>query len=140
MGRPWGSLMMLVLSTFAPQIPISGPCTDAEAWCFRTSATYSAVELRTIFNTYVANKKLQNAHEPQYIDVLESSPLHAALDNKKEPVGEHCRRDEALRRLQDNMQSWHSIDGVVRYVLYALCYRSVSVDMCVCVCYHLYTL
>lgn len=77
---------------------------------------YTAVELRTTFNTYITNKKLQNAHEPAFINVPDGSPLHNALDNKKEPVGEHVRRDEAFRRLQDNMQAWHSVDGVVKCV------------------------
>lgn len=84
---------------------------------YSTTALYNAVELRTTFNNYVSSKKLQNAHEPQYVDVPDGSPLSAALDNKKDPVGEHCRRDEALRRLQDNMQSWHSVEGVVKYVI-----------------------
>ncbi|KZV88547.1 hypothetical protein EXIGLDRAFT_651009 [Exidia glandulosa HHB12029] len=100
-----------VVELWKPHGPSSGFFDDAGA---DTTATYTAVELRTVFNAYIVSKKLQNAHEPQYVDVPESSPLHSALDNKKEPVGEHCRRDEALRRLQDNMQSWHSIDGVVR--------------------------
>lgn len=78
------------------------------------SSLYSAVELRSVLNGYVAAKQLQNAHEQQYINIPEGSSIQTALDNKKDPIGEHCRRDEALRRLQTNMQAWHSLDGVVR--------------------------
>ncbi|EJD43636.1 hypothetical protein AURDEDRAFT_88886 [Auricularia subglabra TFB-10046 SS5] len=78
------------------------------------ASLYSAVQLRSVVNGYLAAKQLQNAHEQQYINIPEGSAIQTALDNKKDPIGEHCRRDEALRRLQDNMQTWHSLDGVVR--------------------------
>jgi len=68
-----------------------------------------------MFSGYIAAKQLQNANEPQYINVSTDSPLHSALDDKKDHVPEHCKRDDAFKRLQRNMQAWHSISGAVRY-------------------------
>ncbi|KAH7103696.1 hypothetical protein BKA62DRAFT_696192 [Auriculariales sp. MPI-PUGE-AT-0066] len=78
------------------------------------SALYTAAELRNTFAAYVSAKQLQNAHEPQYINVPADSILYIALEDKRDRIGEHCRRDEAVKRLQKNMQQWHSINGIVK--------------------------
>ena len=61
-------------------------------------------------------KDLVNAHEQQYIHALTDDALAAALAEKGAETPEFVHREDALRRVRGNMQAWHAVEGVLRYV------------------------
>lgn len=66
----------------------------------------------------MSSKNLTNVNEQQYINVGEDVALFAATSNKNKENPEFLKRDDALKRIRDNMQEWHEIkterSGVVR--------------------------
>ncbi|PSS30878.1 hypothetical protein PHLCEN_2v2605 [Hermanssonia centrifuga] len=83
-----------------------------------TEDLYSIANIQDIFSTYVSSKNLTNVNEQQYINVGEDVALFAATSNKNKENPEFLKRDDALKRIRDNMQEWHEIkterSGVVR--------------------------
>ncbi|THH17973.1 hypothetical protein EUX98_g9030 [Antrodiella citrinella] len=74
---------------------------------------YTATDIGDIFNAYVTEKGLINAREQQYINVGEDAALSSATSVKNEERPEFLKREEALQRVRDSMQSWHrvSVEG-----------------------------
>lgn len=70
---------------------------------------YTLTEIRDTFNSYVSEKSLINAREQQYINVSEDDALSSATSIKNEERPEFLKREDALRRVRDNMQSWHRV-------------------------------
>ena len=86
-----------------------------------TSKLYSIAEIKDIFNSYVAAKNLVNAQVQQYINVGEDEILAQAVYVKNEENPEFMKREDALRRIRNNMQIWHEIktersDTITKYV------------------------
>lgn len=48
-----------------------------------------------------------NAREQQYINVSEDAALSSAVSIKNSDAPEFLKREETLKRIRDNMQSWH---------------------------------
>ena len=69
---------------------------------------YSLGELRTIINDYVASRSLSNAHEPRYVHP-DGLLLSVLAEPKSDEVIQYLKRDEAVNRLSERMQSWHEI-------------------------------
>lgn len=89
--------------------------------CLSTSHLYSRSDIRDIFNTYVSTKELINGRDQQYINVGEDLPLFEAVSIKNEDGPEFLKRDDALKRIKANMQSWHEVqrdgdDPIRKYV------------------------
>lgn len=85
-----------------------------------TSNLYTATDIKEIFNEYVSSKQLVNAREQQYINIGEDTALSLAVSNKNEDTPEFLKREETLKRIRDNMQSWHEVrvegqDPIRRY-------------------------
>ncbi|KAI0077630.1 eukaryotic translation initiation factor SUI1 family protein [Panus rudis PR-1116 ss-1] len=74
-----------------------------------TSKLYTLPEIRQLFLDYVAAKQLVNPHEQQYVNVAEDEHLYQAVSFKNEDTPEFLKRDDALKRIRDNMQSWHEM-------------------------------
>ena len=72
-------------------------------------AALSIAEIKDIFNSYVAAKNLVNAQVQQYINVGEDEILAQAVYVKNEENPEFMKREDALRRIRNNMQVWHEI-------------------------------
>lgn len=70
---------------------------------------YTLSDIQDIFNTYVTEKQLINPQERQYINVSDDDALWSAVTDKTKERPEFLKRDDALRRIRDNMQSWHRI-------------------------------
>lgn len=62
-----------------------------------------------MFNSYVAAKNLVNAQVQQYINVGEDEMVAQAVYVKNEENPEFMKREDALRRIRNNMQVWHEI-------------------------------
>lgn len=87
-----------------------------------TSGRYTITDIKDIFNTYVTSKQLINAHEQQYINVGRDDALAQAVHIKGKDTPEFMKREDALQRIRQNMQTWHEIrtaegsDPIFRYV------------------------
>lgn len=85
-----------------------------------TSRLYTIAEIKDVFNAYVAARDLVNAHEQQYINVGEDAALALAVYAKGGENPAFMKREDVLRRIRANMQTWHEIrtegggDRVVR--------------------------
>lgn len=65
--------------------------------------------MRQIFNSYVHTKQLVNANDQQYVNVADDDALIRAVSVKGEDTPDFMKRDDAVRRLQKNMQSWYEL-------------------------------
>ncbi|KAI0340373.1 eukaryotic translation initiation factor SUI1 family protein [Trametopsis cervina] len=74
-----------------------------------TSDLFTLTAIREIFNSYVLTKQLVNVHEPQYINVVEDDALARAVAVKNEDTPEFLKRDDALKRVRENMQNWYEV-------------------------------
>ncbi|KAF8591696.1 hypothetical protein K439DRAFT_1401788 [Ramaria rubella] len=69
---------------------------------------YSLANLRTIINDYSTTHSLTNAQEQQYIHPDELL-LSVLLAPKSDETIKYIKRDDAVKRLSERMQSWHEI-------------------------------
>jgi len=74
-----------------------------------TSKLYTIQEILEIFNAYVASKQLTNPHDQQYINVANDDQLLIAVSIKNQDPPEFLKREETLKRIKGNMQSWHEL-------------------------------
>ncbi|KAH8101298.1 eukaryotic translation initiation factor SUI1 family protein [Cristinia sonorae] len=74
---------------------------------------YTLSDIREFFNAYISERNLVNAREQQYVNVSEDDALSGAVSVKGEERPEFLKREDALKRIKENMQSWHriGIDG-----------------------------
>ncbi|KAI0351003.1 eukaryotic translation initiation factor SUI1 family protein [Trametes cingulata] len=82
-----------------------------------TSDLYSIADIKAIFNDYVASRNLVNANDQQYINVGSDQALAGAVSVKGEDTPEFMKRDEVLKRIRNNMQTWHEIKAEGREVV-----------------------
>lgn len=78
------------------------------------------MDIKDIFNAYVASKQLINAHEQQYINVGQDDALAQAVRTKGDETPDFLKREDALLRIRQNMQTWHEIqteksDPILKY-------------------------
>jgi len=74
-----------------------------------TSKLYTASEIREIVNSYISSRQLTNPHDQQYINVSNDEQLSIAVSIKREDSPEFLKREEVLKRIRLNMQSWHEM-------------------------------
>lgn len=79
---------------------------------------YSAGELRNLINDYVEKHSLANPREQQYIHPDELLLSVLSVPKANETI-QYLKRDEAMKRLTDRMQTWHEVkvdgkDPVIR--------------------------
>ena len=60
-------------------------------------------------NAYIISRNLINANDQQYINVGADDMLAGAVANKGKDTPEFMKRDEVLKRVRANMQTWHEI-------------------------------
>lgn len=60
-------------------------------------------------NSYVASRSLINANDQQYLNVGSDRFLAGAVSVKGGDSPEFLKRDEVLKRVRANMQTWHEI-------------------------------
>lgn len=76
----------------------------------RVNALYTISELKAILNAYIAAKSLVNPHHQQFINV--GDLLRTTLSSNKAgeaSLPDFLKREDALRKLADNMQPWHRV-------------------------------
>lgn len=76
---------------------------------FSTSNLYTITEIKDTVNDYVSSRSLINANDQQYVNVDSDQFLGGAVSVKGEDVPEFLKRDEILKRVRANMQTWHEI-------------------------------
>ncbi|PIL26086.1 hypothetical protein GSI_11840 [Ganoderma sinense ZZ0214-1] len=74
-----------------------------------TSNLYTIAEIKDIVNGYIASRLLVNVNDQQYINVGSDSFLAEAVSVKGEDWPEFLKRDEVLKHVRANMQTWHEI-------------------------------
>ncbi|KAI0694966.1 eukaryotic translation initiation factor SUI1 family protein [Cytidiella melzeri] len=74
-----------------------------------TEELYAAADVREIFNSYVSTKQLINANEQQYINITEDEALARAVSIKGQTLPEFMKRDDAMSKIQQNMQNWYEV-------------------------------
>lgn len=57
----------------------------------------------------MSSKGLVNPRDQQYINVGEDPPLLEAIAVKNEDSPDFMKRDDILKRIRANMQSWHEV-------------------------------
>lgn len=87
-----------------------------------TSGLYSISDIREIFSKYITDKQLVNVNDSKYINVLEDEPLANAVWIRNEDTPEFMKRDDALRKIRENMQRWYELktegsDPIRKYVV-----------------------
>ena len=70
---------------------------------------FAIAEIKDVFNAYVSGKGLINPRDQQYINVSDDSALFEAISIKNEETPDFLKREDALRRIRENMQSWHEV-------------------------------
>ena len=70
---------------------------------------YNIAEIKDIFNTYVSTRNLVNAHEQQYVNVGEDEAIAQAVYVKGGQNPEFMKREDVLKRIRGNMQTWHKV-------------------------------
>lgn len=66
----------------------------------------------------MSSRSLINANDQQYVNVDSDQFLGGAVSVKGEDVPEFLKRDEILKRLRANMQTWHEISAEGRDVVH----------------------
>ncbi|KAM5538825.1 hypothetical protein V8D89_007547 [Ganoderma adspersum] len=74
-----------------------------------TSHFYTIAEIKDIVNDYVVSRSLINANDQQYLNVGADQFLAGAVFVKGSGSPEFLKRDDVLKRVRRNMQSWHEI-------------------------------
>lgn len=70
---------------------------------------YTRTEIRDTFNAYVSERQLINARDQQYINVGDDDALSSAVSMESGGGSEFMKREDALKRIMDNMESWHCV-------------------------------
>ncbi|RPD60842.1 eukaryotic translation initiation factor SUI1 family protein [Lentinus tigrinus ALCF2SS1-6] len=74
-----------------------------------TSELYTIADIKNIVNGYISARGLINANDQQYINVGTDQALANAVSIKGEDTPEFMKRDDVLKRVRANMQTWHEI-------------------------------
>ncbi|KAI0789203.1 eukaryotic translation initiation factor SUI1 family protein [Abortiporus biennis] len=74
-----------------------------------TQELYTGAQIKQIFTTYVETKQLINARDQQYVNLADDNGLFEAVYIKGQETPEFMKREEALKRIRDNMQPWHEV-------------------------------
>ena len=82
-----------------------------------TSELYTVTDIKNVFNEYVSSRNLINANDQQYINVGSDDALARAVSIKGEETPEFMKRDDVLKRIRANMQTWHEIRAEGRDVV-----------------------
>ncbi|KAI0370925.1 eukaryotic translation initiation factor SUI1 family protein [Pilatotrama ljubarskyi] len=82
-----------------------------------TSDLYSIADIKAITSDYIASRNLVNSNDQQYINVGSDQALAGAVSVKGEDTPEFMKRDEVLKRVRANMQTWHEIKAEGRDVV-----------------------
>nr|VWO97766.1 N/A [Ganoderma boninense] len=80
---------------------------------FFVASEKDIAKIKDIVNGYIASRSLVNANDQQYINVGSDEFLAGAVAAKGEDWPEFLKRDEVLKRVRANMQTWHviSVEG-----------------------------
>ncbi|KAI0084693.1 eukaryotic translation initiation factor SUI1 family protein [Irpex rosettiformis] len=89
------------------------PFGDTIAWFVSaekdTQDLYTLADVRQILNSYIEAKQLINAHDQQYVNVVEDDALLRAISIKGQDMPDFMKRDDVIKKIQRNMQSWYEI-------------------------------
>lgn len=92
------------------------------------STLYSLHDLISVVNEYVADKKIANPNDPQFVDIdpLLRSTFTSSKSTTEDPPINRLRRDELAKKISEKMQDWYQIqtpdekDPVVKRVSFPL--------------------